>query len=205
MLSKKTKRIIASLLVGITVFVGACISCFNLGRQQTPHSVPQQIEQKVDYSESVVEQLEAVNRLEVYEVYLKNDVTIKQGYDNSFFRNNKELKIPAIGTYKIDLDDLQNNVFINDNHVTILASLEQSVSVFEDRIQFINEQGYCVFYSVKLEPEEMANIIHETKCQMLSKMKEEEYTSKAKDRAEQVIRDTIRLKYPKMEVTVIWK
>lgn len=205
MLSKKTKRIIASLLVGITVFVGACISCFNLGKQQTPHSVPHQIEQKVDYSESVVEQLEAVNRLEVYEVYLKNDVTIKQGYDNSFFRNNKELKIPAVGTYKIDLDDLQKSVFINDNHVTILASLELSISVFEDRIQFINEQGYCVFYSIKLEPEEMTNIIHETKNQMLSKMQEEEYINKAKSRAEQIARDAVKTKYPKMEVAVIWK
>lgn len=205
MLSKKTKRIIASLLVGITVFVGACISCFNLGKQQTPHSVPQQIEQKVDYSESVVEQLEAVNRLEVYEVYLKNDVTIKQGYDNSFFRNNKELKIPAVGTYKIDLDDLQKNVFINDNHVTILASLELNISVFEDRIQFINEQGYCVFYSIKLEPEEMTNIIHETKNQMLSKMQEEEYINKAKSRAEQIARDAVKTKYPKMGVAVIWK
>ena len=96
-------------------------------------------------------------------------------------------------------------MFINDNHATILASLELSISVFEDRIQFINEQGYCVFYSIKLEPEEMTNIIHETKNQMLSKMQEEEYINKAKGRAEQIVRDAVKTKYPKMEVAVIWK
>ena len=192
MLSKKTKRIIASLLVGITVFVGACISCFNLGKQQTPHSVPQQIEQKVDYSESVVEQLEAVNRLEVYEVYLKNDVTIKQGYDNSFFRNNKELKIPSTGIYRVDMDNVYDNVIVNGKEVTVISSMEYNVTIHEERIQFTDDRGFLVFYNVQITPEEQANIMVETKNKMLAKMQEAEYLDVAKAQAEVMLANQLR-------------
>ena len=192
MLSKKTKRIIASLLVGITVFVGACISCFNLGKQQTPHSVPQQIEQKVDYSESVVEQLEAVNRLEVYEVYLKNDVTIKQGYDNSFFRNNKELKIPSTGIYRVDMDNVYDNVIVNGKEVTVISSMEYNVTIHEDRIQFTDDRGFLVFYNVQITPEEQTNIMVETKNKMLAKMQEAEYLDVAKAQAEVMLANQLR-------------
>ena len=192
MLSKKTRRIIASLLVGITVFVGACISCFNLGKQQTPHSVPQQIEQKVDYSESVVEQLEAVNRIEVYEAYLKNDVTIKQGYDNSFFRNNKELKIPSTGIYRVDMDNVHDNVIVNGKEVTVIASMEYNVTIHEDRIQFTDDRGFLVFYNVQITPEEQTNIMVETKNKMLAKMQEAEYLDVAKAQAEAMLANQLR-------------
>lgn len=192
MLSKRTRNIIASLLVGITVFVGACCSFYQLGKQQQPHSISQQIEQKVDYSEAIVDRMEAVNRLEIYDCYLKNDITIKQGHDNIFFRNNKQLQIPATGIYRVDLDNVRENVIISEKSVTIIASMEYTVNIHEDRIQFTDDRGYLVFYDIKLTPEDHARIMADTRTNMLNKMGDPEYLDVAKARAEVMLADQLR-------------
>lgn len=202
MLSKKTKRLLSALLLGVAFFVGAFIS-HNKQAPQVPHQIVQEQRQEIDYSEAIVTQLEAVNKLEIYQAYLKNTVTIHQGYNNRFFRNDKTINIPAIGIYKLDLDNVTGNVIIGQKVVTIIAHLEYDVIVHEDKMEFTDNKGYLAFYDIKLEPEETASMIAEAKKQMLSKMQDQEYLDIVQRKAEKVIAEQLDgLDY---DIRVLWR
>ena len=157
----------------------------------------------MDYSEVIVTQLESINKLEIYQAYLKNTVTIHQGYDNNFFRCDKQVSIPATGIYKLDLDNVTGNIIIGQKVVTIIASMEYDVIVYEDKMQFEDNKGYFVFYDVKVTPEEQAAMIAEAKQQMLGKMKDSEFLDTVQMKAEKIIKEQLSgLDY---DIRVIWK
>ena len=202
MISKKTKRLLSALLMGVVFFIGVFIN-HNRQEIQMPHHIVQEQKQVIDYSEVIVTKLESINKMEIYQAYLKNTVTIHQGYDNSFFRCDKQIDIPSTGIYKLDLDNVAENVIIGQKVVTIIASMEYDVIVHEDKMQFEDNKGYFVFYDMKITPEEQAAMIAEAKQQMLGKMKDPEFLNTVQMKAEKVIKEQLSgLDY---DIRVIWK
>ncbi len=201
MISKKTRRLLSALLLGVAFFTGMFVN-HNIQEVQVPHHIVQEQKQEIDYSEVIVTQLESINKLEIYQAYLKNTVTIHQGYDNSFFRCDKQIDIPATGIYKLDLDNITGNIIIGQKVVTIIASMEYDVIVHEDKMQFTDNKGYFVFYDIKMTPEEQAAMIAEAKQQMLGKMKDPEFLDTVQMKAEKVIKEQLSgLDY---DIRVIW-
>ena len=202
MISKKTKRLLSALLMGVAFFIGVFIN-HNRQEIQIPHHIVQEQKQVIDYSEVIVTKLESINKMEIYQAYLKNTVTIHQGYDNSFFRCDKQIDIPSTGIYKLDLDNVAENVIIGQKVITIIASMEYDVIVHEDKMQFEDNKGYFVFYDMKITPEEQAAMIAEAKQQMLGKMKDPEFLNTVQMKAEKVIKEQLSgLDY---DIRVIWK
>lgn len=202
MLSKKTKRLLSALLLGVAFFTGMFV---NHSKQatQVPHQIVQEQRQEIDYSEVIVTQLESINKLEIYQAYLKNIITIHQGYDNRFFRCDKQIDIPATGIYKLDLDNVKGNIIIGQKVVTIIASMEYDIIVHEDKMQFTDNKGYFVFYDIKMTPEEQAAMITEAKSQMLGKMKDPEFLDTVQRKAEKVIKEQLDgLDY---DIRILWR
>ena len=202
MISKKTRRLLSALLLGVAFFIGMFVN-HNRQEIQMFHQIVQEQKQVIDYSEVTVTKLESINKMEIYQAYLKNTVTIHQGYDNSFFRCDKQIDIPSTGIYKLDLDNVAENVIIGQKVITIIASMEYDVIVHEDKMQFEDNKGYFVFYDVKITPEEQAAMIAEAKNQMLGKMKDPEFLDTVQMKAEKVIKEQLYgLDY---DIRVIWK
>ena len=111
MLRNKLKILISSVLIATTLFVGFTFL-------KRPIEAPKQInkiesnEQKIDYSESIIEKLESINKLEIMQAYLKQDITLKGKYDNFLFKNNKTITVKANGIYKLDLNNIYENTII---------------------------------------------------------------------------------------------
>lgn len=190
MLSKRTKKLLSALLLGVVFFIGMFV---NHSKQatQVPHQIVKEQRQEIDYSEVIVTQLESINKLEIYQAYLKNIITIHQGYDNRFFRCDKQIDIPATGIYKLDLDNVKGNIIVGQKVVTIIASMEYDIIVHEDKMQFTDNKGYFVFYDIKMTPEEQAAMITEAKSQMLGKMKDPEFLDIVQKKAEKVIKEQL--------------
>ena len=202
MISKKTKKLLSALLLGVAFFTGMFVN-HNKQEAQVPHQIVQEQKQEIDYSEVIVTKLESINKMEIYQAYLKNTVTIHQGYDNNFFRCDKQIDIPSTGIYKLDLDNVAGDVIIGQKVVTIIASMEYDVIVHEDKMQFEDNKGYFVFYDVKITPEEQAAMIAEAKNQMLGKMKDPEFLDVVQMKAEKVIKEQLSgLDY---DIRVVWK
>ena len=202
MISKRTRRLLSALLLGVAFFTGMLIN-HNKQDSQVPHQIVQEQKQVIDYSEVIVTKLESINKMEIYQAYLKNTVTIHQGYDNSFFRCDKQIDIPSTGIYKLDLDNVAENVIIGQKVITIIVSMEYDVIVHEDKMQFEDNKGYFVFYDMKITPEEQAAMIAEAKQQMLGKMKDPEFLDTVHMKAEKVIKKQLSgLDY---NIRVIWK
>ena len=202
MISKRTRRLLSALLLGVAFFTGMLVN-HNKQELQVPHQIVQEQKQEIDYSEVIVTQLESINKMEIYQAYLKNTVTIHQGYDNNFFRCDKQINIPATGIYKLDLDNVTGNIIIGQKVVTVIASMKYDVIVHEDKMQFKDNKGYFVFYDVKITPEEQAAMISEAKNQMLGKMKDPEFLDTVQMKAEKVIKEQLSgLDY---DIRVIWK
>ena len=202
MLSKKTKRLLSALLLGVAFFIGMFV---NHSKQatQVPHQIVKEQRQEIDYSEVIVTQLESINKLEIYQAYLKNIITIHQGYDNRFFRCDKQIDIPATGIYKLDLDNVKGNIIIGQKVVTIIASMEYDIIVHEDKMQFTDNKGYFVFYDIKMTPEEQAAMIAEAKSQMLGKMKDPKFLDTVQRKAEKVIKEQLDgLDY---DIRILWR
>lgn len=202
MISKKTKKLLSALLLGVTFFTGMFVN-HNIQEVQVPHQIVQEQKQEIDYSEVIVTQLKSINKMEIYQAYLKNTVTIHQGYDNNFFRCDKQIDIPATGIYKLDLDNVTGNIIIGQKAVTIIASMEYDVIVHEDKMQFEDNKGYFVFYDIKMTPEEQAAMVAEAKQQMLSKMQDKEYLDVVQRKAEKIIAEQLDgLDY---DIRVLWR
>ena len=202
MLSKRTKKLLSALLLGVAFFIGMFV---NHSKQatQVPHQIVKEQRQEIDYSEVIVTQLESINKLEIYQAYLKNIITIHQGYDNRFFRCDKQIDIPATGIYKLDLDNVKGNIIVGQKVVTIIASMEYDIIVHEDKMQFTDNKGYFVFYDIKMTPEEQAAMIAEAKSQMLGKMKDPKFLDTVQRKAEKVIKEQLDgLDY---DIRILWR
>ena len=201
MLRNKLKLLILSALIAATLFTGFTFL-------KRPTEAPKQInriennEQKIDYSESIIEKLESINKLEIMQAYLKQDITFKGKYDTFLFRNNKTITVKANGIYKLDLNNIYENTIIGTDEVTVLASIDNDI-IFHD-FEYNTEKGLLVFYDIEVTQEEYENLLDNVKEQMKTKMYTEDCISEVKKRAEEIITREVQKVTDRYKVRVIF-
>ena len=201
MLRNKLKTLISIALIAATLFTGITFL-------KRPTEAPKQInkiesnEQKIDYSESIIEKLESINKLEIMQAYLKQDITLKGKSDHFLLKNNKTITVKANGIYKLDLSNIYENTIIGTDEVTVLASIDNDI-IFHD-FEYNTEKGLLVFYDIEVTPEEYESLLDNVQEQMKTKMYTEDYISEVKKRSEEIISKEIQRVTDKYKVMVIF-
>lgn len=191
MLGKKTKKLVASLLLGICVFVGLA----KWEKPTTNETYQRQIqlqETKVDYSNLIIEGLEKINNLEVLQLNVNYDMTIHGTiFKNNFFRNDKIVTLNTIARYKIDLDDVMSNVIFSGDNITVLVHIDTEVLVNEDSIIYRDDKGYLAFGDVTITPEEYNSMVIQAKENISNEMMKKENYDVAKENVEKRVKEII--------------
>lgn len=191
MLGKKTKKLVASLLLGICVFVGLA----KWEKPTTNETYQKQIqlqETKVDYSNLIIKGLEKINNLEVLQLNVNYDMTIHGTiFKNNFFRNDKIVTLNTTARYKIDLDDVMSNVIFSGDNITVLVHINTEVIVNEDSIIYRDDKGYLAFGDVTITPEEYNSMVVQAKENISSEMMKKENYDVAKENVEKRVKEII--------------
>ncbi len=191
MLGKKTKKLVASLLLGICVFVGLA----KWEKPTTNETYQKQIqlqETKVDYSNLIIKGLEKINNLEVLQLNVNYDMTIHGTiFKNNFFRNDKIVTLNTTARYKIDLDDVMSNVIFSGDNITVLVHINTEVLVNEDSIIYRDDKGYLAFGDVTITPEEYNSMVVQAKENISSEMMKKENYDVAKENVEKRVKEII--------------
>ena len=191
MLGKKTKKLVASLLLGVCVFVGLA----KWDKPTTNETYQKQIqlqETKVDYSNLIIKGLEKINNLEVLQLNVNYDMTIHGTiFKNNFFRNDKIVTLNTTARYKIDLDDVMSNVIFSGDNITVLVHINTEVLVNEDSIIYRDDKGYLAFGDVTITPEEYNSMVVQAKENISSEMMKKENYDVAKENVEKRVKEII--------------
>lgn len=191
MIGKKTKKLVASLLLGVCVFVGLA----KWDKPTTNETYQRQIqlqETKVDYSNLIIKGLEKINNLEVLQLNVNYDITIHGTiFKNNFFRNDKIVTLNTTARYKIDLDDVMSNVIFSGDNITVLVHINTEVIVNEDSIIYRDDKGYLAFGYVTITPEEYNSMVVQAKENISSEMMKKENYDVAKENVEKRVKEII--------------
>lgn len=191
MIGKKTKKLVASLLLGVCVFVGLA----KWDKPTTNETYQRQIqlqENKVDYSNLIIKGLEKINNLEVLQLNVNYDMTIHGTiFKNNFFRNDKIVTLNTTARYKIDLDDVMSNVIFSGDNITVLVHINTEVLVNEDSIIYRDDKGYLAFGDVTITPEEYNSMVVQAKENISSEMMKKENYDVAKENVEKRVKEII--------------
>ncbi len=191
MIGKKTKKLVASLLLGVCVFVGLA----KWDKPTTNETYQKQIqlqETKVDYSNLIIKGLEKINNLEVLQLNVNYDMTIHGTiFKNNFFRNDKIVTLNTTARYKIDLDDVMSNVIFSGDNITVLVHINTEVLVNEDSIIYRDDKGYLAFGDVTITPEEYNSMVVQAKENISSEMMKKENYDVAKENVEKRVKEII--------------
>lgn len=191
MIGKKTKKLVASLLLGVCVFVGLA----KWDKPTTNETYQRQIqlqETKVDYSNLIIKGLEKINNLEVLQLNVNYDMTIHGTiFKNNFFRNDKIVTLNTTARYKIDLDDVMSNVIFSGDNITVLVHINTEVLVNEDSIIYRDDKGYLAFGDVTTTPEEYNSMVVQAKENISSEMMKKENYDVAKENVEKRVKEII--------------
>lgn len=191
MIGKKTKKLVASLLLGVCVFVGLA----KWDKPTTNETYQRQIqlqETKVDYSNLIIKGLEKINNLEVLQLNVNYDMTIHGTiFKNNFFRNDKIITLNTTARYKIDLDDVMSNVIFSGDNITVLVHINTEVLVNEDSIIYRDDKGYLAFGDVTITPEEYNSMVVQAKENISSEMMKKENYDVAKENVEKRVKEII--------------
>ena len=191
MIGKKTKKLVASLFLGVCVFVGLA----KWDKPTTNETYQRQIqlqETKVDYSNLIIKGLEKINNLEVLQLNVNYDMTIHGTiFKNNFFRNDKIITLNTTARYKIDLDDVMSNVIFSGDNITVLVHINTEVIVNEDSIIYRDDKGYLAFGDVTITPEEYNSMVVQAKENISSEMMKKENYDVAKENVEKRVKEII--------------
>lgn len=191
MIGKKTKKLVASLLLGVCVFVGLA----KWDKPTTNETYQRQIqlqETKVDYSNLIIKGLEKINNLEVLQLNVNYDMTIHGTiFKNNFFRNDKIVTLNTTARYKIDLDDVMSNVIFSGDNITVLVHINTEVLVNEDSIIYRDDKGYLAFGDVTITPEEYNSMVIQAKENISNEMMKKENYDVAKENVEKRVKEII--------------
>lgn len=191
MIGKKTKKLVASLLLGVCVFVGLA----KWDKPTTNETYQRQIqlqETKVDYSNLIIKGLEKINNLEVLQLNVNYDMTIHGTiFKNNFFRNDKIVTLNTTARYKVDLDDVMSNVIFSGDNITVLVHINTEVLVNEDSIIYRDDKGYLAFGDVTITPEEYNSMVVQAKENISSEMMKKENYDVAKENVEKRVKEII--------------
>ena len=158
------------------------------------------VEKRIDYAEVVTEAMEKINKLEILQSSMKEEVEIKAKWDNFLFKNNQTIQIRGNGIYKLDLDKFE--VITSCNEATIIADIETSVEIFDIKEQ--TEKGWLVMYDREFTSQEYSDMIFKVKDKMKSEMQDEVNLKVAKERAEEIIKTKVKEKGV-FNVRVVWR
>ena len=158
------------------------------------------VEKRIDYAEVVTEALEKINKLEILQSSMKEEVVVKAKWDNFLFKNNQTIQIRGNGIYKLDLDKFE--VITSCNEATIIADIETSVEIYDIKEQ--TEKGWLVMYDREFTSQEYSDMIFKVKDKMKSEMQDEANLKVAKERAEEIIKTKVKEKGV-FNVKVIWR
>ena len=193
------KRGLIKWLILVALFGAILVSPFtNRNKVNIQTQTPTTVQQTVDYKEVIVEDLKQINKLEILQSALKEEIEIKAKWDNFLFKNTQLIQIRGNGIYKLDLDKFE--VITACNEATIIADIETSVEIYDVKTQ--TEKGWLVMYEREFTSDEYSDMILKAKDKMIEKMKDDIQTVRAK--AEEVIKTKVKEKGV-FNVRVVWR
>ena len=193
------KKKLIKWLILIAVISGIIVSPFlNKNKVDIVTQRPKEVQQTIDYKEVIVEDLKQINKLEIMQSSLKEEVEIKAQWDNFLFKNTQQIQIRGNGIYKLDLDKFE--VITSYNEATIIADIETSVEIYDVKTQ--TEKGWLVMYDREFTSEQYSDMILRAKDKMNEKMKDD--MEIVKNKAEEIIKTKVKEKGV-FNVRVIWR
>ena len=173
MISQKTKKVLASILLALSIFgIGSFTSNFikqqKEAKQYTNTIVVDDI--KVLEEKAVVESVQELGNLEILKLNVNKNIKIKEG---KVFKKEQTIKFKSECIFKIDLTELtKDNVIINENEIKIfIAEPTLDVSFLEDKTEFgeVETKWYDLGNKIDMTMEELEDI--------KTKLKDEIYVS----------------------------
>ena len=173
MISQKTKKVLASILLALSIFgIGGFASNFikqqKEAKQYTNTIVVDDI--KVLEEKAVVESVQELGNLEILKLNVNKNIKIKEG---KVFKKEQQIKFKSECIFKIDLTELtKDSVIINENEIKIfIAEPTLDVSFLEDKTEFgeVETKWYDLGNKIDMTMEEMEDI--------KTKLKDEIYVS----------------------------
>ena len=193
------KKKLIKWLILVALFGAILVSPFtNRNKVNTQTQTPTEVEQTIDYKEVIIQDLKQINKLEVFQNSMKEEVEIKARWDNFLFKNTQQIQIRGNGIYKLDLDKFE--VIMSYNEATIIADIETSVEIYDVKTQ--TEKGWLVMYDREFTSEQYSDMILRAKDKMNEKMKDD--MEIVKNKAEEVIKTKVKEKGV-LNVKVIWR
>ena len=193
------KKKLIKWLILVALFGAILVSPFtNRNKVNIQTQTPTAVEQTIDYKEVIVEDLKQINKLEIMQSSLKEEVEIKARWDNFLFKNTQQIQIRGNGIYRLDLDKFE--VITSYNEATIIADIETSVEIYDIKTQ--TEKGWLVMYDREFTSEQYSDMILKAKDKMNEKMKDD--MEIVKNKAEEVIKTKVKEKGV-LNVKVIWR
>ena len=184
MISRKTKKVLASILLALSIF-GIGNFAFNSIKQQkeakqyTNTIVVDDI--KVLEEKAIVEDIQELGNLEVLKLNVNKSIKIKEG---KVFKKEQTIKFKSECIFKVDLTKLtKDNVVINENEIKIfIAEPTLDVSFLEDKTEFgeVETKWYDLGNKIDMTMEEMENIKAKLKDEIYISAMEELETAKEK-------------------------
>ena len=184
MISKKTKKVLASILLALSIFgIGNFTSNFikqqKEAKQYTNTIVVDDI--KVLEEKAVVEDIQELGNLEILKLNVNKNIKIKEG---KVFKKEQTIKFKSECIFKIYLTKLtKDNVVINENEIKIfIAEPTLDVSFLEDKTEFgeVETKWYDLGNKIDMTMEEMENIKSKLKDEIYVSAMEELETAKEK-------------------------
>ena len=193
------KKKLIKWLILVALFGAILVSPFtNRNKVNIQTQTPTEVEQTIDYKEVIIQDLKQINKLEVFQNSMKEEVEIKARWDNFLFKNTQQIQIRGNGIYKLDLDKFE--VITACNEATIIADIETSVEIYDVKTQ--TEKGWLVMYDREFTSEQYSDMILRAKDKMNEKMKDD--MEIVKNKAEEVIKTKVKEKGV-FNVKVIWR
>ena len=193
------KKKLIKWLILVALFGAILVSPFtNRNKVNIQTQTPTAVQQTIDYKEVIIQDLKQINKLEVFQNSMKEEIEIKAQWDNFLFKNTQLIQIRGNGIYKLDLDKFE--VITACNEATIIADIETSVEIYDVKTQ--TEKGWLVMYDREFTSEQYSDMILRAKDKMNEKMKDD--MEIVKNKAEEVIKTKVKEKGV-LNVKVIWR
>ena len=184
MISRKTKKVLASILLALSI-LGIGNFAFNSIKQQkeakqyTNTIVVDDI--KVLEEKAIVEDIQGLGNLEVLKLNVNKSIKIKEG---KVFKKEQTIKFKSECIFKVDLTKLtKDNVVVNENEIKIfIAEPTLDVSFLEDKTEFgeVETKWYDLGNKIDMTMEEMESVKAKLKDEIYISAMEELETAKEK-------------------------
>ena len=184
MISQKTKKVLASILLALSIFgIGGFASNFikqqKEAKQYTNTIVVDDI--KVLEEKAVVESVQELGNLEILKLNVNKNIKIKEG---KVFKKEQQIKFKSECIFKIDLTELtKDSVIINENEIKIfIAEPTLDVSFLEDKTEFgeVEKKWYVLGDKIEMTVEQYENYKAKAKDKIYVSAMEELETAKEK-------------------------